>query len=682
MPILPLEPNTILNSRYLILKLIGYGGFGNTYAAHDRSLNNDCVVKEFALDLICTRDTTNKTLATLDGREKQMKKWVGKFVDEARNLAKIRHPGIVTVFDVWLEKGTAFYAMEYIKGGELPDPSEATWQARDWTEVKPIAIALLKALAAVHKIGLLHGDIKPANILIDEESRMPILIDFGTARSLEKSQKKTATSMAYTKGYAPIELQDRDRSKEANSSSDLYSWAMVVIGMVKKHHNKGTPLDAETRIILSEVNADKYSEKFLLKWLSSFFPVPVISILASCLLLDPKKRPKSANIVLKQLENSDYSGSQQLNSENSALIKLIARQQEVLKQQQETLKQQQQAFREEKNRNNRIKNVKPRSRKFGVKTVLEENLASQAPPLKNVLIVGRNGYITINKALQAASDQTIIKVMPGIYRESLVLNKSITIIGIGKVEEIVIIGSKNSTILSTKNARLENVTLKNESSESACVQILSGKIQIEKCDISGGKNCIVIQNSQTKPVLRDNRIHNAKKRGIFIFDYGEGIIEKNNIFSHGTNGVVISSNADPIIRDNNINDNTQSGIWVYNNGKSIIEKNDIFNNNFSGISVKSGAIPIIHHNRIYNNTNYGIKISNAEGTFEHNHLFQNKKDNFFQEKQDNKESQNYDSISDSADGCNNGCVNFIMIIIILFIIWFVIKLGHVSYYGY
>ena len=306
MPIIPLDPKTTLhNKRYLIIKILGYGGFGNTYLAFDQTLNNHCVVKEFALDMICTRDSTNATISILHKREGEMAKWLDKFTEEARNLSLIRHIGVVNAFDIWWEKGTAFYAMEYIEGGELQDPAKNTWTPIAWTEAKRLAIAILEALKAVHEAGLLHGDIKPANILIDKKTRQPILIDFGTARSLKKAQDKTATSLAYTVGYAPIELQDRSRSKEANSSSDLYSWAMVVIGLVKKHHDKGFPIDAKTRIMLNKGNLDEYNEEFLKKWLANSLPNSVISILASCLRLNSKQRPQSASIVLKQLKNSE-----------------------------------------------------------------------------------------------------------------------------------------------------------------------------------------------------------------------------------------------------------------------------------------------------------------------------------------------------------------------------------------
>ena len=307
MPVLPLKLKTVLNGRYEIVKVIGHGGFGNTYSVYNGNLDTYCVVKEFALDQICVRDIATKTIIVLDGYEPTMEKWRAKFVIEAQNLAKIKHQGVVSVFEVWEENGTVYYAMDHIKGGELLNSRAKEWKPIAWTEAKKITVALLKALQAVHKVDLLHGDIKPANILIDQESKLPILIDFGTARSLAKAQDETATSLASTVGYAPIELQDFSRSKEANPSSDLYSWAMVVIGLVAKHRDYGWPIDAKTRIMLNKGNLDEYSEKFLHKWLANSLPTPVISILANCLQLNSNQRPKSVSIVLDQLENLSIS---------------------------------------------------------------------------------------------------------------------------------------------------------------------------------------------------------------------------------------------------------------------------------------------------------------------------------------------------------------------------------------
>ena len=163
---------------------------------------------------------------------------------------------------------------------------------------------------------------------------------------------------------------------------------------------------------------------------------------------------------------------------------------------------------------------------------------------------GVKGVATINEALRTASAGTTIRVMPGVYRESLVLDKNVTIIGVGNREQIIIIGSRfvRGTISSiAKQVRIQNVTLQQERKRTPCVEISSGEILIEGCDISGGGNCIAIYG-QSVPIIRNNRIHDAKYHwansderevghGICLYENAKGIIEENEIFKNKKTGV-------------------------------------------------------------------------------------------------------------------------------------------------
>ena len=250
---------------------------------------------------------------------------------------------------------------------------------------------------------------------------------------------------------------------------------------------------------------------------------------------------------------------------------------------------------------------------------------------KRILIVDRiNGYKTINEAFQIASFETTIRVMPGIYRESLVLDKNVTIIGVGKVEEIIIIGAGKSAISSTaKQALIQNVTLQQEDSDNPCVDISDGGILIEGCDISGGNNCVAIHGTQSDPIIRNNLIHEAKPKkndeyktgnGIYFYENAKGTIEANEIFKNEKHGVYADSNTKLVVRKNRIYENKKSGIWI--DGKGMFEANEIFKNDF-GISVGSVGDPIVCSNQIHENILAGIAIS-GKGTFEENVIFKNK----------------------------------------------------------
>ena len=247
---------------------------------------------------------------------------------------------------------------------------------------------------------------------------------------------------------------------------------------------------------------------------------------------------------------------------------------------------------------------------------------------KDVLIVdgGKNGFKTINEALQTAADQATIRVMPGTYQESLVLDKNVTIIGIGEVKDIIIIGSDKSAISSTaKQARLQNLTLKQEGSgNNPCIDISSGGIHIEECDISGKQDdCIAIHGAQSVPIVKNNQIHSAKNYGIYVYENGKGTIENSNIFKNRIHGIEIKTGGAPIVRNNQIYENKYSGIYVNENGKGTIEKNDIFKNDI-GISVKTGGDPTVCDNQIHENKEDGIWVyKNGKGTIEKNYIFKN-----------------------------------------------------------
>ncbi len=218
------------------------------------------------------------------------------------------------------------------------------------------------------------------------------------------------------------------------------------------------------------------------------------------------------------------------------------------------------------------------------------------------LIVGFFGFSTITEALSAASktlqtssSEITIQVMAGTYRESLMIDNNVIITGVGKRKNVVIIGSEKSAISSTaKNACIKNLTLRQEG-EKPCVDILSGELLIEYCNIRGGKSCIAIHGEESMPILRNNQIHDGKENGISIFDRGKGTIEHNEIFRNKY-GISVAFGGDPIVRNNKIYKNRNSGIFIFEHGKGTIEQNESFQNAFHGISVKSGADPAVFNN--------------------------------------------------------------------------------------
>ncbi len=312
MPVIALDNGTFLRPdkdgrfRYKVHQVLGSGGFGITYLAHDRDLDGAVVIKELAFEGACYRETTAIQIFALPGKEAIHNRLLEKFQDEARKLNRFRSPYIVRVTDVWLERGTAYYAMDFVESsrflgdGKMPRPVP-------WPDAEQWALQLLEALEEVHSAGLVHGDIKPENVLLNEREQV-VLIDFGTARE-ENEFKRTVTSAAYTPGYAPPELMLPTKTRPPGPWTDLYSWAMLVYGLVRPHYGPGgTPLDAMVRTgsLMQGGQPDPYNNAAA-DLLAAGLPPNWANLLGACLNLDADRRPRSVADVRSHLHSPSTS---------------------------------------------------------------------------------------------------------------------------------------------------------------------------------------------------------------------------------------------------------------------------------------------------------------------------------------------------------------------------------------
>lgn len=213
-----LQPNTILNDRYRIDKVIGEGNFGITYLAEDTTLQMKVAVKEFYPKGYVTRESGNSAHVTIyeGSKSAHIAKWRDNFINEARTLAKLSGlPGIVEVRDYFDANGTAYIVMEFLDGDDLEtfiekngytEPNDAQYglgKRITVAQAKEIMGPVIQALAKVHEAGMVHRDISPDNIKFNKKGSLKVF-DFGAAREVDLYGTTEKTVMLKL-GYAPEE---------------------------------------------------------------------------------------------------------------------------------------------------------------------------------------------------------------------------------------------------------------------------------------------------------------------------------------------------------------------------------------------------------------------------------------------------------------------------------------------
>lgn len=192
-----------LVGRYVIRSVLGQGSFGITYFARDGQLGRDVAIKEYLPMALAVRRDGGTVVPNSTKVAEEFAWGRQRFIDEGRTLAGFpRTPGMVHVYDLIEDYGTAYIVMELVHGSTLSKKLDSDGPLSP-QEVNRLLPVLLDVLAAVHQAGFVHRDIKPENILLNGEGH-PTLIDFGAARAA-MAVRTTAMTAVFTPGYAAIE---------------------------------------------------------------------------------------------------------------------------------------------------------------------------------------------------------------------------------------------------------------------------------------------------------------------------------------------------------------------------------------------------------------------------------------------------------------------------------------------
>jgi len=232
----PIPQGTVI-SRYRIIQVIGIGGMGEVYLAEDTELKRTVALKFLPHYLISVADAK------------------ARFKREAQAAASLKHPNIVTIYEVGEFEGRPFFAMEHCEGQSLRDLLAEKTLSID--QIVNYAVQICEGLQEAHTAGVVHRDIKPSNIVIDKNGR-PKLVDFGLA-SIHGAEKLTKTgSTLGTVGYmSPEQIEVKD----IDHRSDLFSFGVLLYEMIAGR--APFPGETEVAIIKSVIGNTPESPIFL-----------------------------------------------------------------------------------------------------------------------------------------------------------------------------------------------------------------------------------------------------------------------------------------------------------------------------------------------------------------------------------------------------------------------------------
>lgn len=285
-----LAPGTIVGGKYIVGRVLGYGGYTITYLGMDAELNRKIMVKEYLPSDFSTRSEGEKEVTIYSGDAlEQFEQGLTTFLNEANRIQHLENiPGIAKVYDCVAENDTGYVISEYLEGHTLKEVLDS---GRSFTpqEAKNFISHILEGLRLVHPLDVIHCDIAPETIMITNTGEIKLL-DFGATRYVTTANSKSL-AIILKQGYAPEE-QYRSRGNRG-PWTDVYALAAVMYRMITGL----VPDESVDRALVDEL---KEPSKLGIQ-----MPKNMENALMNALNVYQKDRTPSAEVFLKELNSPE-----------------------------------------------------------------------------------------------------------------------------------------------------------------------------------------------------------------------------------------------------------------------------------------------------------------------------------------------------------------------------------------
>ncbi len=280
--------------RYEVQRCLGGGGFSLVYLAADLQNGQRVVIKEYLPSRLARRDSGNAVVPNDPSQVTRFDTARRQFLREAGILAELSHPNIVNVVGFFCANGTVYIVMEYQPGKNLQYYIRARRGRLSETLLRRVFPPLLDGLREVHARGLLHLDIKPANIHLRPGGK-PLLLDFGAAHPMRETRSRQ-NGQIITPGFAPIE--QTQPGGYVGPWSDIYA-----IGATMRSCIEGRAPPAAS---------ERYERDTMRPALEAFrkhYSEALLRALDWAMEVDPLLRPQSVNDLIAALQPADATGT-------------------------------------------------------------------------------------------------------------------------------------------------------------------------------------------------------------------------------------------------------------------------------------------------------------------------------------------------------------------------------------
>ncbi|MDZ7702944.1 MAG: protein kinase [Trueperaceae bacterium] len=538
----------LANGRYSVGRVLGQGGFGITYQGADTRLGRSVAIKELFPEGATRRGS--QLVAPLSRGSGSFAEVKTRFTEEAQLLAQFNHPGIVAVLGVFEENQTAYIVMEFLRGETLAQRVQRGGPLMVGEGLE-LALRLADALDVVHQAGLLHRDIKPDNILLEDAGRA-VLIDFGSARAYSQDQTVSHTRLV-TPGYAPPEQYTSQA--RFGPYTDLYALAATLYHALSGQQ----PPPATDRLMGAELPP-----------LPDSVPRPLSDALTRTLALPIAERPADVDAFVGLLPTAPRQKPQPPSATDD-LAELIARTPD----------------------GGRLE-LPPGRYRLEHPLNIDRRLTLVGRSPDDTVVFGTHGpYLFAVGPGGVLSLQGITLRFEGTDAADVLRIHH----GQGRLEHVVLrggtldLGRGGSGLLLTgrAEARLNRVTFQHnarhglEASDDARLSLVDG-------DASDNRRCGLLLRGRVRGEIRDSRCsHNAR---------------------HGAD---IGNQATLVLRGNRLEHNAQHGFCYRGTAGGRADDNQIDNNRLSGIALFDRAAPELVDNRLEHNGQYGLCYLGASG---------------------------------------------------------------------